>query len=701
MSPDRAPDPSSSHASGSSWQSIRPWAPSLTLSVHEITSVSATFILSSTFSDRNSEDDPSLATLGLDAAEEDSSEGSEQSNGDGGEAEPSSSSSVVKKRHSVIADALAKGLSVNVNGSAWPRAFIRIDDQVDEAVIIIYALMPGRQYDIELGLAPAGQTNQVVRRQVTTDLVDSDQDTAEIHTDPESPSPDNSTSSSDPNSTPSTSPSRTVPGTPPTNAAPQITLEERLTQVQHTLSLVNAERETLLASLKSARRDAQKADAALRSEIDTLKRTSEKHTANEVRGKQKVLALQEAAKRAQNATKETEESVKELEEDLPELNKRKEEKEEEYRRIKLEAEGVRRERESVEEKERKKVEAMRTELAGLCNKLEKLNGRKEKLEGTVMPELEGKLKEVEREIEEEEQNVLMLEMESDMRRNAKLQLQQQQLQLRQQQQQQQQQHQHQQYHFQHHSIDDRTHPSAQYVPTQRMRHHSHPTDKPAPIGRPTPAPIQRPPPVDFSSQQDGHNHASLWGQPLPQSQSQSQSHPLPHSQAAVQRPQQHYISQSHSQSPPHSQSATNSHNPRSLSFHNSPPALLTNPQRRASLKSSTTYNTTANITSNPHNSSPTSLTSSPTWTNASVVASSSTLSSRAPAFEPTRSMSTAMKHGTRAATSGFSVSPTPIHRPRGNVGMGGGFKPAGAAFKPLNDSHGSGYDQQWGYDGSH
>ena len=140
------------------WQIIRPWAPSLCLAVREITSVSATFILSSTLSDRES--DPSLASRGLIAAAEET---------DVQETEPVASSSAISpslctnqepekpQTRSFIADALANGLAVTVNGSPWPRAFIRVDEQSDEAVIIVYALMPGRQYDIELGLIPNDQ----------------------------------------------------------------------------------------------------------------------------------------------------------------------------------------------------------------------------------------------------------------------------------------------------------------------------------------------------------------------------------------------------------------------------------------------------------------------------------------------------------------------------------------------------------------
>jgi hypothetical protein len=148
MSPDGSSD-SLAH----NWHAIRPWAPSLSLAVREITSVSATFILSC------GEIDSSLASIGMEAAEEASKTGEEHATNEGPSAKP----------NSVIADALAKGLSVNVNGSAWPRAFVRIDDQLDEAVIIIYALMPGRQYDIELGLAPAGQPATSVHKQVTTE----------------------------------------------------------------------------------------------------------------------------------------------------------------------------------------------------------------------------------------------------------------------------------------------------------------------------------------------------------------------------------------------------------------------------------------------------------------------------------------------------------------------------------------------------
>ena len=133
----------------SQWHSIRPWRPSLSLTVREITSVSATFLLSSAL--RSSADaalvEQSLATLGL-STDEDSSDG-----------DPSGSGP------QIVSDVFSKGLSVKVNGTPWQRVLMRVDDDADEAVMIIFGLMPGRQYDIELGIIP---NEKVLRSQITT-----------------------------------------------------------------------------------------------------------------------------------------------------------------------------------------------------------------------------------------------------------------------------------------------------------------------------------------------------------------------------------------------------------------------------------------------------------------------------------------------------------------------------------------------------
>ncbi|PBK70769.1 hypothetical protein ARMSODRAFT_1017553 [Armillaria solidipes] len=370
---------SSEATNSAGWHSIRPWIPPLTLSVREITSVSVTFILSATSS---GDTDPLLACLGIEAQETE----------DGVEIEENE-----LKKPSIVSAALAGGLSVEVDRSAWRRVFIRIDDKADEAVIIIYGLMPGRQYDVDLELVQGGHKNNI-RRQVVTELGGLE-GAAE---NPDSSTTDSSMNAPEPAlSSPSTSPS---PSTPSSNQHPSpgftpLTLEDRLNQLQHTLNIMATERETLSATLKSARRDAQKADANVRSEIEALKRSSEKTAAAEHRARQKVLALQETVKRAQLSTKEMEGQVKEEEEALPDLQAQRTLKEEEYLKIKGAADRARKARESEAEKERKRVELMTGELNGLNNKLERLQAKKEKLETTTIPDLEEQLKAIELEIE--------------------------------------------------------------------------------------------------------------------------------------------------------------------------------------------------------------------------------------------------------------------------------------------------------------
>ncbi|EED84878.1 predicted protein [Postia placenta Mad-698-R] len=131
------------------WHSIRPWRPSLALSVREITSVSVTFILSSPYSAADSlRSSPASSDDGYDPGAH------PQPDGDSDDSDSASDAGNAPAQPQVVADVLNKGLSVKVNGIPWQRVLIRMDDEVDEAVIILFGLMPGRQYDVELGVMP-------------------------------------------------------------------------------------------------------------------------------------------------------------------------------------------------------------------------------------------------------------------------------------------------------------------------------------------------------------------------------------------------------------------------------------------------------------------------------------------------------------------------------------------------------------------
>ncbi|EMD34772.1 hypothetical protein CERSUDRAFT_125326 [Gelatoporia subvermispora B] len=370
------------------WHSIRPWRPTLTLSVREITSVSVTFILSSLFGWDAAHTESSGTSLGLTSSEDDDQD--LDSSGDSAQTQ-------------IVSDVLAKGLSVKVNGAPWQRVLMKVDDENDEAVIILFGLLPGRQYDVELGILPGERS---IRSHVTTD--------AEVQ--PNSSAPDASVEengrpsadSSNTHASQTTSPPPQTTGSLPhpgssiqSSAPPALTLEDRRLQLTHTLNLLNAEHASLSGSLKTARREAQKADAALRSEIEALKRAADKHAAGEQRARQKVLALQEAAKQGAAAARDLEALVADIEAALPALEARRAEVEKEWVRVKGEAERAGAEREEVEKRERRRLEGLQAELAGAGNRLERLGARRDKLEGEggIIAELEEKLRRLEEERE--------------------------------------------------------------------------------------------------------------------------------------------------------------------------------------------------------------------------------------------------------------------------------------------------------------
>jgi vacuolar-type H+-ATPase subunit D/Vma8 len=185
---------------------------------------------------------------------------------------------------------------------------------------------------------------------------------------------------------------------PPSTSIPSMTLEEKVQQLNQTLSLLQSERDSLAVSLKTTRRDAQRADAAIRADIETLKRASDKFASVEQRARQKVLALQETVKQTLVAAEGISASVTDVETSLPALREQQAGAEKEYKVAKQQAAQAREERDTLERQEKKRIDSLQTELAGLGSKLEKLNCKREKLENSVIPELEEELRRIEEEI---------------------------------------------------------------------------------------------------------------------------------------------------------------------------------------------------------------------------------------------------------------------------------------------------------------
>ena len=155
-------------------------------------------------------------------------------------------------------------------------------------------------------------------------------------------------------------------------------------------------------TLKSTRRDSQKADAALKSEIEALNRASEKAGAAEAKARQRIRALEDAVRKASEGKEDIDRVRSELEAEVPGLRKQVMQKEEEFEALRKEAGKVRKERETKEEVRRRRVEGVKADIGSTEHRLERLSGRQEKLEGTVLPDLEKTLREIEREIQEVE-----------------------------------------------------------------------------------------------------------------------------------------------------------------------------------------------------------------------------------------------------------------------------------------------------------
>ncbi|KAG1779296.1 hypothetical protein EV702DRAFT_966358 [Suillus placidus] len=403
----------------SSWHSIRPWTPHLILSVREITSVSATFILSSTLSPSsepvlNADHESSIPTTTNTNANTDTDPDIEQEletelelevDGElGGETE---GDTVGDTARGIISEALSTGLSVSVNGSPWQRVLIRLLEPVDEAVIIIYGLMPGRQYDIDLGLVQDGLASSI-RRQVVTEEAEGAIENGRLDegTSTSFLLPSSSASASSLSLSMSTTTTDSAPITHPqprsTSRSTTPTQEDRLPKLQSTLASLQTHISELTTTLKSTRRDSQKADAALKNEIEALNRASEKASAAESKARQRIRALEDAVKRANEGKEDVERGRGDLECSSPPLRKQVREKEEECEVLKKDAAKVHREREVKEEVRRRRMEGVKNEIGNVEHRLERLFARQEKLEGTVLIDLEKTLRDVERDIQEAE-----------------------------------------------------------------------------------------------------------------------------------------------------------------------------------------------------------------------------------------------------------------------------------------------------------
>jgi len=198
----------------------------------------------------------------------------------------------------------------------------------------------------------------------------------------------------------SPSPEPSPPITPDSPSMPRpVSVEERAAQLRLNHTSLVQETESLNAQLKLARRESQRSDAALRAEIEAIKRTAEKQSVADQRAKQKVLALQEAVKQINAATGELEAEARAVEGDLPRVRQEEAVVEVEYATVRESADKKEAEAEEAIRADKKRISDAQAELASVTNRLEKLQAKKGKLESETLPELEQQLAEILQQIE--------------------------------------------------------------------------------------------------------------------------------------------------------------------------------------------------------------------------------------------------------------------------------------------------------------
>ena len=108
------------------WHTVRPWTPRFTLVVREVTSVSATFVLTPAGNTNTPDSSKSIVKNGVDGS---TLEDTSHTNSNSG-----SSDSLIPN---IVSEAFNRGLTVTVNGAQWKRVLMRMDEAHGEAVIVL------------------------------------------------------------------------------------------------------------------------------------------------------------------------------------------------------------------------------------------------------------------------------------------------------------------------------------------------------------------------------------------------------------------------------------------------------------------------------------------------------------------------------------------------------------------------------------
>jgi hypothetical protein len=172
-------------------------------------------------------------------------------------------------------------------------------------------------------------------------------------------------------------------------------------QLRQLIAAAHAEKDHLQNQIKEARRASQRAEAALKVEIETVKKAIEKAGTMDMRAKQKALALQEQVKQGWAGAEAAEKETADIEGSLADLERVLDEVKVELETVRDEWRVVRDREDDIREREKRAQAEEDKKLAEVVGKIDKLKARKEKKE-SEKAELEKRLEDLERQREEVE-----------------------------------------------------------------------------------------------------------------------------------------------------------------------------------------------------------------------------------------------------------------------------------------------------------
>lgn len=172
-------------------------------------------------------------------------------------------------------------------------------------------------------------------------------------------------------------------------------VDTQTAQMRHLVASASAEKEHLSAQIKEARRASQRAEAALRQEIDAVKKSTEKAGSLDLRAKQKALALQEQVKQGWAGAEIADQQTVQVESGMGDLETLLNAAVSEVDELKSGMADARDKEEDARERDKRMRAEEEKKLGEVVAKVEKLRLKKERKEAEKL-DLERRIEDLER-----------------------------------------------------------------------------------------------------------------------------------------------------------------------------------------------------------------------------------------------------------------------------------------------------------------